>query len=207
MFRNCCHRWTRLGSARQKCCKWGSWGAVFPAAKFGPGSRGCRVAACRAMVRPRLGCAAPIRSPCHQTEISRIEKVQKTAARWACRRWRNQSRVGEMLEELQWPELQKRRQQASLTFFYKVHNSLVTVGGVGCLSWAGVGGFHPFWCRCPSTYVSNICIKANRTIGFLRRNISACPQDVKELAYDWCAQSWSMVVQFGTPQVYFFKRN
>ena len=24
---------------------------------------------------------------------------------------------------------------------------------------------------------------------------------------DWCAQSWSMVVQFGTPQVYFFKRN
>ena len=24
---------------------------------------------------------------------------------------------------------------------------------------------------------------------------------------DWCAQSWSMVVQFGTPQVYFSKRN
>ena len=24
---------------------------------------------------------------------------------------------------------------------------------------------------------------------------------------DWCAQTWSMVVQFGTPQVYFFKRN
>ena len=24
---------------------------------------------------------------------------------------------------------------------------------------------------------------------------------------DWCAQSWSMVVQFGIPQVYFFKRN
>ena len=24
---------------------------------------------------------------------------------------------------------------------------------------------------------------------------------------DWCAQSWGMVVQFGTPQVYFFKRN
>ena len=59
-----------------------------------------------------------------------------------------------------------------------------------------------------NTHVSNICTKANRTLGFLRRNLSACPQDVKELAYkDWCAQSWSMVVQFGTPQVYFFKRN
>ena len=34
--------------------------------------------------------------------------------------------------------------------------------------------------------VSNICTKANRTLGFLRCNLSACPQDVKE--------SWSMVV-------------
>ena len=33
------------------------------------------------------------------------------------------------------------------------------------------------------THVSNICTKANRTLGFLRRNLSACPQDVKESAY------------------------
>ena len=32
-------------------------------------------------------------------------------------------------------------------------------------------------------HVSNICTKANRTLGFLRRNLSACPQDVKESAY------------------------
>ena len=30
-----------------------------------------------------------------------------------------------------------------------------------------------------NTHVSNICTKANRTLGFLRRNLSACPQDVK----------------------------
>ena len=29
----------------------------------------------------------------------------------------------------------------------------------------------------------NICNKANRTIGFLRRNFYACPQEVKEAAY------------------------
>ena len=34
-----------------------------------------------------------------------------------------------------------------------------------------------------NTHVSNICTKANRTIGFLRRNLAACPQDVKESAY------------------------
>ena len=33
------------------------------------------------------------------------------------------------------------------------------------------------------THVSNICTKANRTLGSLRRNLAACPRDVKELAY------------------------
>ena len=32
-------------------------------------------------------------------------------------------------------------------------------------------------------YIINICTKANRTLGFLRRNLFACPQDVKEAAY------------------------
>ena len=30
--------------------------------------------------------------------------------------------------------------------------------------------------------------KANRTLGFLRRNLSACPQDVKESAYKGLAR-------------------
>ena len=33
------------------------------------------------------------------------------------------------------------------------------------------------------THVSNICSKANRTLGFLRRNLAACPKAVKESAY------------------------
>ena len=32
-------------------------------------------------------------------------------------------------------------------------------------------------------YISNITAKANRTIGFLRRNIHACPKEFKEAAY------------------------
>ena len=31
--------------------------------------------------------------------------------------------------------------------------------------------------------INNICTKANRTLGFLRRNLFSCPQDVKEAAY------------------------
>ena len=34
-----------------------------------------------------------------------------------------------------------------------------------------------------NTHVSNICTKTSRTLGFLRRNLAACPKDVKESAY------------------------
>ena len=34
-----------------------------------------------------------------------------------------------------------------------------------------------------NTHISNMCLKANRTLGFLRRNLYQCPQDVKEAAY------------------------
>ena len=51
-----------------------------------------------------------------------------------------------------------------------------------------------------NTHVSNVCTKANRTLGFLRRNLYSCPQEVKEAVIkDKCAQSWIMAVRFGTP--------
>ena len=34
-----------------------------------------------------------------------------------------------------------------------------------------------------NTHVSNVCTKDNRTLGFLRRNLHSCPQEVKEAAY------------------------
>ena len=35
-----------------------------------------------------------------------------------------------------------------------------------------------------NTHVSNVYTKANRTLGFLRRNLYSCPQEVKEAAYE-----------------------
>ena len=59
-----------------------------------------------------------------------------------------------------------------------------------------------------NTHVSNICTKANRILGFLRRNLAACPQDVKESAYKELVRPiLEYVVQLGTPKVYFFKMN
>ena len=47
--------------------------------------------------------------------------------RWTCRRWRNTSSVGDMLDELEWPSLETRREQSSLTFFYKIHSGTASL--------------------------------------------------------------------------------
>ena len=41
--------------------------------------------------------------------------------------WRNTSSVGEMLDELQWPTLEARRDQSSLLFFHKIHCGAMSI--------------------------------------------------------------------------------
>ena len=53
----------------------------------------------KTLVHPKLENAAPIWHHYHETQIGQMEKVQRTAARWTCRRWRNTSSVGDMLDE------------------------------------------------------------------------------------------------------------
>ena len=79
----------------------------------------------KTLVRPKLEYAAPIWHSYHETQIGQVEKVQRTAARWTCRKWRNTSSVGDMLDDLEWPSLETRREQSSLTFFYKIHSGTV----------------------------------------------------------------------------------
>ena len=55
-------------------------------------------------------------------KIKKSQKRQKrTVAGWTCKKWRNTSCVGEMLDELEWPSLEARREQSSLLLFHKVH--------------------------------------------------------------------------------------
>ena len=61
----------------------------------------------KTLVRPQLEYAAPIWNPYHKLQIQEVENVQRTAARWTCRRWRNTSSVDDMLDELEWPSLDK----------------------------------------------------------------------------------------------------
>ena len=80
----------------------------------------------KTLVCPQLEYAAPIWHPYNETETKKVEKVQKTAAKWTCRRWHNSS-VDNMLDELERPSLEDRRVKSSLTFFYKIHSVTVSL--------------------------------------------------------------------------------
>ena len=49
--------------------------------------------------------------------------------------------------------------------------------------------------------MSNVCTNANRTLGFLRRNLYSCPKEVKEAAYKRLVCP-VLAVRFGIPWVY-----
>ena len=83
--------------------------------------RSTKEVAYKTLVWPKLEYAAPIWSPHSKLLINQIEKVQRTAARWTCWRWRNTSSVSKMLDELEWPSLEARRDESSLLLFHKIH--------------------------------------------------------------------------------------
>ena len=50
-----------------------------------------------------------------------------------------------------------------------------------------------------NTHISNICTKANRILGILRRTLFSCPQNVKKAAYKGMVRPvWSMEARYGT---------
>ena len=81
----------------------------------------------KTLIRPKLEYAAPIWSPYSKLQINQVEKVQRTAACWTCRRLRNTSSFSEMLDELEWPSLEAPRDRSSLLLFHKIHSGAVSI--------------------------------------------------------------------------------
>ena len=85
--------------------------------------------ACGALVRPGLGCAAPVWRPCRESRVGRVEGVRGAAAGWTCGGWGSAGGVGNVLGGLGWSSLETRRERSSLAFFYKIHSGAVSLDG------------------------------------------------------------------------------
>ncbi|XP_072019123.1 uncharacterized protein [Amphiura filiformis] len=79
-----------------------------------------KILAYQSIVRPTLEYAASIWDPHTQKNITKLEKVQRSAARFVCSNYSRYSSVTSMLQELEWQSLQNRREAARLINFYKI---------------------------------------------------------------------------------------
>ena len=86
--------------------------------------RNTKEVAYKTLVRPQLEYVAHIWHPYSETQTAKVDKRQRTAVRWTCRRLRNTSSVDDMIDEFEWSPLESRREQSSLIFFYKIIHSI-----------------------------------------------------------------------------------
>ena len=89
--------------------------------------RSTKEVAYKTLVQPKVEYEAPIWSPYSKLQINQVEKVQRTAACWTCRRCGNTSSVGEIPDELEWPSLEACRDRSSLLLFHKIHSGAVSI--------------------------------------------------------------------------------
>ena len=76
--------------------------------------------------------------PWTQTNISKIEAVQRRAARFTLGDYRRTSSVPSMLHQLKWDNYITRRQQSKVTMLYRVVHQLVVILSAPYLQPTGV---------------------------------------------------------------------
>ena len=79
------------------------------------------------LVRPLVEYASPVWDPHHQTDIRKLECVQRRAARFVLSSQHNRSSVTAMIQRLGWRSLEDRRRDARLTMLYKIDHELVAI--------------------------------------------------------------------------------
>ena len=79
------------------------------------------------LVRPHVEYSSSVWDPHYKQDILAVEKNQRKGARFVTGIYSYNESVTSMLDDLQWPPLQQRRQQKRLTTLYKAVNNVSPV--------------------------------------------------------------------------------
>ena len=90
-----------------------------------PCSREVKQSAYMMLVRPTLEYASSSWNPHTDTDINRLEQVQKSAARFVCNNYKLTTSTSGLISALGWDTLEQRRLFNQSVLFYKFHNGLV----------------------------------------------------------------------------------
>ena len=106
----------------------------------------------KSLVRPQLEYAATTWDPYTKTNSAKVEAVQRRAARFCFNDYRQTSSVSSMMQDLEWEQLQTRRQQNKTVMMYRIVNNLVEIPANQYLTPTGVSTrghqqrFLPYYC-------------------------------------------------------------
>lgn len=81
----------------------------------------------KSLVRPQLEYASTVWSPYTQSNIQKIEMVQRRAIRWVKQDYSPLSSVTAMQKDLGWRSLEHRRLDFRLIMFFKIYHNLVAI--------------------------------------------------------------------------------
>ena len=97
-------------------------------------SRTTKLRAYSSLVRPHVEYCDTVWSPNTVTDIQKVEKTQRRAARFILDDFGNRSSVTDMLKKLDLESLESRRAKHQLTMFYKIVHGLVDIPSAPYLS-------------------------------------------------------------------------
>ena len=78
-------------------------------------------------MRPQLEYASTVWFPHTATDITKLEAVQRRSARWAIRDYQRTCSVTQMIKDLNWRTLERRRVDSRLTLMHKITCDLVAI--------------------------------------------------------------------------------
>ena len=86
-----------------------------------------RVAAYKSFIHPHLEYCCSLWDPHTISEIQKLERIQRQAARYVTADYRRTSSVSSMIDKLKWPSLSTRRTVSRLSMVYRIVNGLVAI--------------------------------------------------------------------------------